>query len=394
VHVPAILPDELSRGYVGRVMKINGFRDMIALRKSLKAGMHAEVSLGEMLANALRIPFAEFIQRHTFVPFSRAVHSKYAGDKHGSNSTVQQLRLMEMATPGGFAASCDRCISDDVRNHGVAYWRRDHQIPGMVRCPIHGQPLSLRDPESFLSLPTEGSVDSGCLPELIHADANINPAIGRYIEICRRFLQSETPISAHAAAELLARRAKEKGLRIAATGKKANLSDQAHGLLAGPWLDFFFPFLSTKSSRSHVGRLDGVCMSKHQSYQSTSYALALSVLWDEPDIAIDKFFGRAVPLPRSQSKSSAGEIGVSKTRAAGHLSSASKAIRLFLAGESAEGACQQSGIGTEEFENSLRDFVSMQLGVLITKTTEQSPVLPRRASARVRLALVASPHIA
>ena len=376
-------------------MRVNGFRDMMALRKSLKTGAHTDVSLGEMLANALGMPFAEFIQRHTFIPFSRAVHNKYAGNKHGSNSTIQQLRLMEMATPGRFASSCDQCISDDVRNHGVAYWRREHQIPGMVCCAIHGQPLRLRDPESFLSLPTEGSAGSGYLPELINSEADMNPVIGRYIEICKRFLKSETPISAHAAAELLARRAKEKGLRIAATGKKANLSDQAHGLLAGSWLDFFFPFLSTKSSRSHVGRLDGVCMSKHQSYQSTSYALALSVLWDEPHKAIDEFFGRAIPLPRVQSTSPAGELGVITSRApAGHLSSTPKAIRLFLAGESAAGACQQSGLSAEEFEISLRNFVSTHLDVLATETTEQSPVLPRRASARVRLALVASPHIA
>lgn len=37
--------------------------------------------------------------------------------------------------------SCHDCILADEDEHGFAYWRRDHQLPGVLVCQKHGTPL-------------------------------------------------------------------------------------------------------------------------------------------------------------------------------------------------------------------------------------------------------------
>ena len=37
--------------------------------------------------------------------------------------------------------SCYQCVQDDLAELGFAYWRRDHQLPGILVCPKHGKAL-------------------------------------------------------------------------------------------------------------------------------------------------------------------------------------------------------------------------------------------------------------
>ena len=36
---------------------------------------------------------------------------------------------------------CPRCYAEALKLHGEAYWRRAHQLPGVLVCPSHGIPL-------------------------------------------------------------------------------------------------------------------------------------------------------------------------------------------------------------------------------------------------------------
>jgi len=44
--------------------------------------------------------------------------------------------------------ACQDCIADDVRNHHVAYWHWQHQLPGVWVCGTHNRPLSEADLKS------------------------------------------------------------------------------------------------------------------------------------------------------------------------------------------------------------------------------------------------------
>ncbi|SEK13024.1 MULTISPECIES: TnsD family Tn7-like transposition protein [unclassified Variovorax] len=59
---------------------------------------------------------------------------------------------------------CRECASRDTIQHGTAHWHRDHQLPGVFRCLLHGCELherSMRDRlrESYLKLPTLSLID-------------------------------------------------------------------------------------------------------------------------------------------------------------------------------------------------------------------------------------------
>lgn len=41
--------------------------------------------------------------------------------------------------------TCGSCIESDLRDYGVTYWRRSHQLPGVLVCPLHGDPLIRTD---------------------------------------------------------------------------------------------------------------------------------------------------------------------------------------------------------------------------------------------------------
>ncbi|MBD9679441.1 TniQ family protein [Pseudomonas sp. PDM18] len=36
---------------------------------------------------------------------------------------------------------CVHCVNDDLSRHGVSYWHREHQLPGVFVCPTHNTPL-------------------------------------------------------------------------------------------------------------------------------------------------------------------------------------------------------------------------------------------------------------
>lgn len=41
--------------------------------------------------------------------------------------------------------TCGACIQSDLEDYGVTYWRRSHQLPGVLVCPVHGEPLIRTD---------------------------------------------------------------------------------------------------------------------------------------------------------------------------------------------------------------------------------------------------------
>lgn len=36
---------------------------------------------------------------------------------------------------------CDKCMEEDIANFGYAHWRTVHQVPGVLHCPVHLEPL-------------------------------------------------------------------------------------------------------------------------------------------------------------------------------------------------------------------------------------------------------------
>ncbi len=91
------------------------------------------------------ITLEEFIYRHTGYPYFMA----YAGPVR--RSVIRERILfgqgsalkMALGLPAGRLGAveqyryCEECRKNDVRSYGVAYWHREHQLPGLLVCQVH-----------------------------------------------------------------------------------------------------------------------------------------------------------------------------------------------------------------------------------------------------------------
>lgn len=102
------------------------------------------------LAKALKMPATDLIDRHTLLPYygsvllpgrRRMLKQWMIGSRHGDD-----IHAAVGVTASAVAATrqlryCAQCAKDDAREWGAPVWRRLHQCPGVIWCPIHARPL-------------------------------------------------------------------------------------------------------------------------------------------------------------------------------------------------------------------------------------------------------------
>ncbi len=89
------------------------------------------------------------ISGHTILPFYLALkphHLAIDAITSMSGPSLGSLKYQLGLLTGRFGAAhplkiCVQCANADVADHGVAYWRLDHQLPTVWLCPIHDTPL-------------------------------------------------------------------------------------------------------------------------------------------------------------------------------------------------------------------------------------------------------------
>ena len=146
---PEVLPEEFALGYKGRVMAFNGMTDpklaMDALMEwSGNAGTsRRNFSTVELLAAVAEIDVAQFVRAHTALPLRRAVVAALQGVEHGCTSQRSLLWSMALRETRPGAYLCTQCVEEDLAFHGVPYWRREHQMPGLYSCTKHRLPLGV-----------------------------------------------------------------------------------------------------------------------------------------------------------------------------------------------------------------------------------------------------------
>ena len=188
---PSPLPDELDRGYLGRVMRINGFsseKDAIECMVRMFGLEHLtqhERSRLELLALMAGQSSEHFAQRHSTVPVRRAITSFLPDLPHGSltRRTLLSVSGLTSMRPGAYL--CRSCVAADLKSRrGISYWRREHQIPGLLWCPQHQHALGYVDSEeAFLMSPAHCVEDADLLPESWVVQYQSNTGIARFLEI-------------------------------------------------------------------------------------------------------------------------------------------------------------------------------------------------------------------
>jgi hypothetical protein len=151
------LPDETLYSWLGRYHLLSGNVSEDVSRTQLfgsnKAGRHFHVpsnlvdlaartrlSLGAPAAlagKATALPY--YIRFSTQDTVDRAMASIAYGSTTG---LIQKVGIGQSGKHLPLPRrSCLSCMQQDKAEHGIAYWRRSHQLPGVHVCPIHGEPL-------------------------------------------------------------------------------------------------------------------------------------------------------------------------------------------------------------------------------------------------------------
>lgn len=290
MHIPSLMPDEFILGYLGRIGAVNGFstetKTRTALGKWFKANTESSsrATLTEQLAYASRIDIRSLVRHHTLIPAFRAVASYCSDHLHGDPRDHGLLSAHGPRQMRNEVQMCRECIEEDLNYLGFSFWRRSHQLPGIDWCQKHMTPLmGIVKQFVFFEQPHVIQENHQLAPYGLEDAIEQNAIIRKYSELIQVALDFQGPIAPQSITQLLAEKAREKGLRTSPLGKRPVLSDLALQHLPERWITKHFPSLMKKKPREFLYEYDGVCKLGGKAHTSTSYILAIALLYDSYD---------------------------------------------------------------------------------------------------------------
>ena len=194
---------------------------------------------------------------------------------------------MRLARTGAYF--CAECAQEDLGFHGQSYWRREHQIPGLLWCPKHSTPLRYMDDESAFLLPPVALINDAHAVDAEWAKEMAgNETVQRYLQICSTLMERTSPLAVKAVRDVLQSRASNLGFQIYSRPVTAPLlSDDVIKRCGRTWLATVLPPLADKPEGVFLSQLDGVLYLNTSASGTSSYALACAVLFDSSDDAVN-----------------------------------------------------------------------------------------------------------
>lgn len=194
--LPMPLPDETLFGLVGRTSRLRGDTSGTATSLLLfghsTAGLRNDVPchldhlsrtthglLGTALTISNKLTTLPYFLRFKPSEVESDVHEAIAGPR------VERLKHQLGLPPSPCRASlplyaCPQCMKEDLELYGIASWRRSHQLPGTLFCPIHALPLleakdhRNRRQQTVFVLPSEQEVAfSYCATQCVSLTATV-----------------------------------------------------------------------------------------------------------------------------------------------------------------------------------------------------------------------------
>lgn len=347
--LPSVMPDEFSRSLISRMCILNGVYAPDALMPDLASLFGPSSNAGhkptwtDLLASANRITPQAFHARHTLLPFRRAIRPVADCTPFGSVRDPAEAAAHLSCLARQPLRLCPECATEDTRFWGFSYWRRSHQLYGTVLCQKHQVGLHEVTASSWRTLPHDSISASKAIDVAIIRSAMRNPVVQRYAEISAGLAERTQPVSTAWMVQVLKQRLQSHHTASGRTARR--LTAIATDMIHGPWQKRFFPELDVVGGQ--LNGLDRTCSSVRLGYSTQFYSLALAVLFDCPDNAMnevnstvmDTFMKQSIPLSKGQD-----------TRPIGLPAAAQS----FFGGATITDAARSHGIETSQLEELLR----------------------------------------
>ncbi|MET0105009.1 MAG: TnsD family Tn7-like transposition protein [Sedimenticola sp.] len=158
LYVPKPYPDELLYSLFGRFGRHLGIRspkhvlDNLFESRTTIATVDLPSRLSRLrwlIEGRWNVQMEEAIWERTLFPYYAAYRpevqverfiSAMIEDSPHNLHTTMGVCATSVAIPQNLRF-CQDCKDQDLEGHGETYWRRSHQLPGVLVCPIHGKPL-------------------------------------------------------------------------------------------------------------------------------------------------------------------------------------------------------------------------------------------------------------
>lgn len=366
MNVPALLPDELAGGYLGRFLLLNGLSPNGYAIGTLNDFLDASgVPLGnatwiERFAALAGLSAAAFTYQHTMGPFYRAVQATGSTVWLDEPQAGGYARVHKPSAEGMFL--CAKCVEEDLSYRGVSYWRRSHQMHGVVWCHKHEMGLMRCDrPGVQYRLPQDVLSQAANAAPRVVDQALRSDIVRRYADVCAAFLEHDRSVCTYQIVECLQARASQLEVRPHAGVRGRHISDLAEPMTRGPWQRLYFPDLVGKPQGVFVDSLDRTYTSRRVAYTTQAYALALAVLYDSAADAFADLSRAGEPKPdRHRSFVSADTRPGMSDGTDVRGTELRLALQAFLNGKSIADACACSGADSGSLESALRTALRQQ----------------------------------
>ncbi|QSO48506.1 TnsD family Tn7-like transposition protein [Alicyclobacillus mengziensis] len=201
--LPQIYSDELLYSVLARYKHMCGMQSRRAFLKDVYGQSKMLTSIffpqylerfRQNLPPYSKITVDELIWNHTMFPFYTAFLSKERSDsihrmmENGCGKSIENL----VGFSGGKVKSynrlryCPRCYSEDIDELGESFWRRLHQVPGVLYCLKHGTSL-----KSTIVPSTERYADYWCADgDVCNADVEDDTYDERIVELSRAYIKN------------------------------------------------------------------------------------------------------------------------------------------------------------------------------------------------------------
>lgn len=237
------MPGEQVHGHWGRLMRLNS---NVSVNQLFESGPIANnrplaIRIGEVCG----MRSEDYIRLHTLIPYARAVSRVDQMFPHGAAENDVATRRLAMLPPHRGWSVCVNCVDEDLKFWGFSYWRRDHQLPGVVSCAKHGVALLFardRAVDPMRQTPSEVLQRFEGLPAAIETSAcATSRSVREFQELQQILLDRDRPVSLVAMRQTLTFACRERGWYTSGAGHRGMLGTQVLHAFPRIWLEHAYP---------------------------------------------------------------------------------------------------------------------------------------------------------